>query len=197
MNEPKSEPVVIVTGPPRSGTSLMMRLLERAGLPLLIDETRPADASNPRGYFEFAPVRASARDTQWLNHAGGRGVKVIDRLLGKLPLDRPYRVIVMNRPAEEVIASQNRMLARLGEESGRLPASRLKAILELQTNEMRQLLSREACFDWIPISYPRLVQNPRKECLRILDFLNSEPATDATVEGMVAAVDASLYRERA
>ena len=175
----------------------MMSLLAGAGLPLLVDETRPADASNPRGYYEFAPVRASARDTQWLDQAAGHGVKVIDRLLATLPRDRNYRVIAMDRPAEEVITSQNRMLARLGEEPGSLNAARLKAILRSTTEEVRQLLNRERCFEWIPIHYPDLIRSPRKECIRILDFLNLDGSNNSKVEGMVAAIDPELYRERA
>ena len=195
--ESEFQPIVIVTGPPRSGTSLMMSILARAGLPLLVDETRPADASNPRGYYEFAPVRASTRDTQWLDQAEGHGVKVIDRLIATLPRDRNYRVIAMDRPVEEVITSQNRMLARLGEEPGPLNTSRLKAILRSTTEENRQLLTRENCFEWISIHYPDLVRSPQKECGRILDFLNLDGADEGTVERMVAAIDPELYRERA
>ena len=156
----------------------MMSILGRAGLPLLVDETRPADASNPRGYYEFAAVRASARDTQWLERAAGHGVKVIDRLIDTLPRNRNYRVIAMNRPAEEVIASQNRMLSRLGEDPGPLNATRLKTILKSTAEELRQLLSQETCFEWIPIHYPDLIRSPQNECTRILDFLNLDVADD-------------------
>ncbi|MCH2186138.1 sulfotransferase domain-containing protein [Myxococcota bacterium] len=196
MTKSKLQTIVIVSGPPRSGTSLMMSILGRAGLPLLVDETRPPDASNPNGYYEFKPVRASDRDTQWLERAGGHAVKVIDRLIKTLPENRNYRVIVMSRSAEEVIASQNRMLARLGEEPGALPRPRLEAILNSTAEETRDLLNRKSCFEWISVHYPDLVRSPRKECLRILDFLEFNSANDVTIGQMVAAVQPTLYRER-
>ena len=116
----------IVTGIPRSGTSLMMSILGAAGLPLLIDDERPADLSNPRGYFEYAPVKRGAADLSWLEEARGRVVKIIHALLPELPRDRTYRVVLMERPIAEVVASQDRMLAAQGPAGASSGAARLE-----------------------------------------------------------------------
>ena len=190
-------PIFVVTGPPRSGTSLMMNLLMAAGLPILADENRPADASNPNGYFEYAPVKASSRSTEWVESASGRAVKVIDRLLPTLPRDRHYCLIVMERPAKEVIASQNRMLTRLGEPQGELPTARLEKMLAIQAVETRALLVEEECFDWISVAYPELIEFPHDRCQQILEFVGFDDPDGTRVDRMAARIDAQLYRERA
>lgn len=184
--------VVVVTGLPRSGTSLMMAILGAAGVPLLEDDARPADASNPRGYHELAAVRATARDARWLEAAAGRAVKVVHRLLADLPRDRPYDVIVMRRPLAEVVASQDRMLERLGAPPTGLPAARVAAVLAAQLDEVLALLEREPCFRWTAIDYPRLVRDPVGETARVLAFLGVE----ASAAEVARVVDPALHRER-
>ncbi len=182
----------IVTGIPRSGTSLMMQMLGAGGMPLLVDEVRPADASNPRGYFEYAPVLRSEADASWVDAAGGRAVKVIHALLPTLPQDRPYRVILMERPIDEILVSQDRMLERL-EGSGAAPAgARVGGIFVRQLERTRALLSSSPCFDWLPINYPELVQAPDEplECLQ--RFLGLE----GRIEAMKACIEPSLHREK-
>ena len=190
-------PIFVVTGPPRSGTSLMMSLLRAAGLPILADESRPADASNPNGYFEFTPVKGSARSSQWVESATGQAVKVIDRILPTLPRDRPYRVIIMERPAQEVIASQNRMLTRLGEPQGELPTARLEEMLTIQVAKTRALLAEEDCFDWVSVAYPELIEFPHDRCQQILEFIGFDDPNGDRANRMVARIDTQLYRERA
>ena len=99
----------------------MMNMLGRAGLPLLTDETRGADESNPEGYFELAAVRKTQEDNAWVSRAQGHAVKVIHRILPALPEVYRYRVILMHRPVAEVVQSQDRMLARLGADPSELP----------------------------------------------------------------------------
>jgi hypothetical protein len=203
-----SEPIIVVSGLPRSGTSLMMRLLEAASVPVLQDATRPPDESNPRGYYELAAVRATARDARWVERAPGHAVKVIHRLLAALPRDRDYRVIVMRRPVREVVASQDRMLARLGApgsgrpgdpDSGRpgdpatgLPSARLEAVLAAQLEEAMALLDREPCFTWMGVDVHALIDDPEAEIARVLDFLGlaARPARLARL------VEPALLRER-
>ena len=141
-----SQPVTVVSGVPRSGTSLMMSLLARAGLPVLCDESRPADASNPRGYFELEAVRRTWDDPGWVRAAPGHAVKVIHHLLGALPADQDYRVILMRRPWPAVVASQNRMLARLGKAVTSPDDARLGEILSAQWEESRRLLENASHF---------------------------------------------------
>ena len=170
----------------------MMNMLGRAGLPLLTDETRGADESNPEGYFELAAVRKTQEDNAWVSRAQGHAVKVIHRILPALPEVYRYRVILMHRPVAEVVQSQDRMLARLGADPSELPQGRIEAIFKEQHEQTRALLEQEAHFDWIEIEYPELVEDPVRGADQVIRFLelSAEPADVATV------IDARLYRER-
>ena len=105
--------IVVVSGLPRSGTSLMMQMLEAGGLPILMDDRRPADADNPRGYYEFQPVKTLDKDNSWMAQAEGKAVKVVSLLLYHLPPGHDYKVLFMERTIAEVLASQTAMLKRL------------------------------------------------------------------------------------
>src|SRR5688572_12632893 len=113
----RGPPVIVVSGLPRSGTSMMMRMLEAGGIPILSDGERPADVDNPFGYYEDARVLdlAGRPDRRWVAQARGRALKVVSHLLAHLPHENVYDVILMRRELGDVIASQNRMLERLGE----------------------------------------------------------------------------------
>ncbi len=117
------EAIIVVSGLPRSGTSMTMKMLVEGGIAVLTDGIRAADESNPEGYYEFEKVKQldKAGDLSWLNEARGKAVKIISYLLQRLPDTFDYRVIFMHRDLHEVIASQNRMLERLGEKKGDLP----------------------------------------------------------------------------
>ena len=108
------QPIIIVSGLPRSGTSLMMQMLKAGGVEILSDGNRAADPDNPQGYWEYEPVKSLRRDNSWLKLAEGKAVKVISALLPYLDLDLTYKIILMKRPLAEVIASQRKMLQRLG-----------------------------------------------------------------------------------
>ena len=189
---PGREPIVVVSGIPRSGTSLMMNILGRAGLPLLVDEERAPDDSNPQGYFEWAAVRQTQQDTTWVEQAQGKAVKVIHRLLPFLPDDFSYHVILMHRPVEEVVRSQDRMLARLGADPSELPPARIQDIFKEQHAQTRSLLESEARFDWIEIDYPALIDDPLPLTQKVIRFL----ALEASPTQLAAAIDPQLYRER-
>jgi len=105
-----SDPIYVVSGLPRSGTSLMMRMLDAGGVPAVTDRIRTADDDNPRGYFELEAVKRTKQDPSWLDDAPGKAVKVISQLLCELPPDRAYKVIVMRRKLGEVSAAQKTML---------------------------------------------------------------------------------------
>src|SRR5262249_30630691 len=102
--------IIIVSGLPRSGTSLMMQMLDGGGVPVLTDNIRAADTDNPRGYYEFEPVKATKRDATWLPAARGKAVKMVSQLLYHLPPGETYRVLFLERDLEEVLASQEKML---------------------------------------------------------------------------------------
>ena len=112
------EEVIVVSGLPRSGTSMIMQMLETAGLPLLTDGVRPPDADNPRGYYEFEPVKAIKTDASFLEVAVGRVVKVVAPLLPSLPPLYDYRIVFVERALCEVLASQRAMLAQRGQAAG-------------------------------------------------------------------------------
>src|SRR5262245_12033356 len=110
--------ITIVSGLPRSGTSLMMQMLQAGGLPILCDQVRAADDDNPRGYLEFEKVRQLAKDAGWMNQADGKVLKVVSLLLYHLPPGFEYRVVFMRRNLDEILRSQEKMLNRRGEPPG-------------------------------------------------------------------------------
>ena len=129
---PSPLPVTVVSGLPRSGTSLAMQMIHAGGIPALTDGQRTSDDSNPRGYFELERVKQLKQDKSWLDEAAGKVVKVIHLLLAELPDDRPYRVVFMQRDLREVVQSQATMLARSGRPGGQLAPERLIAVYEQQ-----------------------------------------------------------------
>lgn len=186
------DPITVVSGLPRSGTSLMMQILDGAGIPLLHDGRRPPDPSNPRGYFELEAVKGTRRDAGWVDRAPGHAVKVIHALLADLPRDRAYRVVWMDRPLSQVVASQNAMLARLGRDPDDLPLDVLERAFRAQTARACALLERERCFAWTRVSYPDLVHAPRGTLTGLCGFLD----LDAPLETLAARVDPDLHRSR-
>src|SRR5262245_6505245 len=110
------EPVAVVSGLPRSGTSMMMKMLEAGGLTPYTDGERSADIDNPEGYYEFERVKDLERDPDksWVRGARGKALKVISFLLRHLPGENRYRIVYMRRHLDEVLKSQDKMLDRLG-----------------------------------------------------------------------------------
>ena len=184
--------ITVVSGLPRSGTSLMMQMLAAGGLPALTDAVRTADESNPRGYLEFEKVKQLRADQSWLEEARGRAVKIIHLLLRELPTDGrfQYRVVFLKRPLEEVIASQCAMLARDGKASA--DAGALTKIYSGQLAQVEQWLSAQSCFATCPVEYHQLLKNPRASAEEINAFLDG----NLDVAAMSEAVDPSLYRQR-
>jgi hypothetical protein len=188
-----SEDIIVVSGVPRSGTSLVMNMLEAAGVEILADDVRPPDASNPRGYFELEAVKRTHRDPSWVELAPGKAVKVIHGLLPALPRDHSYRVLLMERSLAEVVASQSRMLAELGH-VGRVDVSdeRLEQLFAAQLTATRALLDHEPCFAWMPVAFSDLLEQPLTMAERILRHVG----IDGSAEAMAARVDPRLYRSR-
>jgi hypothetical protein len=187
-----SQIITIVTGLPRSGTSLMMQMLEAAGVLPLVDGERPADPSNPRGYYELGVVMRTKKDAGWVDRATGKAVKVIHALLADLPRDRRYRVLFMERDLREVIASQDRMLGRLGLAASAISADRLALVFESQLDAARRLLKEEPCFELLAVSHQDLMTSARTTASDIEAFLGLR----GVAEAMAACVDSALYRER-
>lgn len=185
-------PTVVVSGLPRSGTSMMMQTLAAGGLSVLSDGQRQADADNPRGYFELEAVKRTKEDPSWLIGSEGQVVKIIHALITDLPTDRPYRVIVMRRRAEAVLKSQTAMLERLGNTGAQLSPDRLARIYEQQLEQVQDYMNRQSCFEFIDVWYGAILEYPRSNIERIDRFLSGE----LNIEAMVAAVDPTLRRNR-
>jgi len=191
-------PIVIVSGLPRSGTSMMMKMLAAGGLPLVTDGIRTADDSNPEGYFELEAVKdldkGPARgDLRWLAGARGRGVKILSPLLTYLPDAYNYRVIFMQRPLAEVIASQDVMLTRAGERTDVAPRERVLQECEVHLRGVQALLARRPCFETLFVEYGEVITDPRAAAARIATFAGLGPGAP---EAMAAAVNERLYRQR-
>jgi Sulfotransferase family len=183
-------PIVVVSGLPRSGTSMMMRMLHAGGVPTLTDASREADASNPHGYFEFGPTKDMARDPdrRWLRRARGRAVKLVSPLLEHLPGGHTYRIIFMERDLGEVIASQNAMLARRGEPSTLASDAEVRTMYEAHLATARRLIAAHPDMMSLTVRYADVLAHPLDEARRIAGFLG-RPLDHAA---MAAAVDRNL-----
>jgi hypothetical protein len=185
--------VTVVSGAPRSGTSMMMRMLADGGLPALTDGVRKPDRDNPHGYFEFEPVKTTKTDASWLEKAQGRVVKMVYGLLADLPTDRPYRVVLMRRDFGEMVKSQRLMLERLGKDVGKMSDDRKAEVFAAQLDDAERRLRSLSCFSCLALNYNDLVADPRPLVERLDEFLGGGLDRDA----MCAVVDPSLWRNRA
>lgn len=187
-----NETIHVVSGLPRSGTSMMMRVLDAGGLPLLTDGVRAADDDNPQGYFEFEGVKRTAFDTRWLPDAKGKAVKVIAQLLADLPSGPRYKVIFMRRALEEILISQRKMLKRRGVPVGPSDDEMRRLLLAHQV-QVEDWLSQRPDLPVLFVSYNRMMATPDAEVERINRFLGGT----LSVPWMSAAIDTRLYRNRA
>ena len=189
----RGRPIVVVSGLPRSGTSMAMAMLEAGGLPVLTDGLRTADASNPNGYFELERVKELDKpgDHAWLADARGKAVKIISFLLTYLPERYDYQVIFMRRDLDEIVASQNTMLEARGEARGAEDA-RLKALYVEHLAQVERFLSRRACFSTLRLDYAKVLATPAEEAARVNAFLGGR----LDQAKMAAVADTTLYRNR-
>jgi Sulfotransferase family len=184
--------VTIVSGLPRSGTSLMMQMLAAGGLQVLTDGRRLPDQHNPRGYFELEAVKHTRTDHSWLAQAEGKVVKVVHLLLSHLPDGRDYRVIFMQRDLLEVIASQRAMLQEQGRPSAPLADSKLAEVFGKQLAEVRQWCSQHPNFRVLYLQHRDVIEKPLTAAQQIATFLDG----DLDPRRMAAAVEPNLYRQR-
>jgi hypothetical protein len=184
--------VTIVSGLPRSGTSLMMQMLAAGGMQVFTDGQRVADQHNPRGYFELEAVKHTRTDHSWLAHAEGKAVKVVHLLLLHLPVDREYRVIFMQRDLIEIIASQRAMLQQQGRPTANLPDSKLAEIFGNQLSQVQQWLSQNPNFRVLHLQHRDVIETPLTAAKQIATFLGG----GLDPKQMAAAVEPSLYHQR-
>jgi hypothetical protein len=182
--------VIVVSGLPRSGTSLMMQMLDRGGIEAVTDVIRTPDVDNPRGYFEFEQVKKIKEDASWLPATRGKVVKMVSQLLYDLPASEKYLIIFMERDLDEVIASQEKMLARLNRPAA--PADEIRKAFVKHLERLREWLATQPHMQVLNVRYSDLIADPEGQARRISEFLGGR----ADVGGMVGAVDPSLYRNR-
>jgi len=185
--------ITIVSGLPRSGTSLMMQMLAAGGMPVVSDGERVADADNPRGYCEWERIKQLPKDPACINEAEAKAVKVISQLLFALPANHSYQIIFMERPLPEVVASQAEMIRRRGTTGAALPESALIAGLRMHLNQVNAWLAARPEIKVNRLEYHLVVRDPRSAAERVQKFLS----VPLDIEAMAAQVDPSLYRQRA
>jgi len=184
--------ITVVSGLPRSGTSLMMQMLEAGGIPPLTDHERESDADNPKGYYEFQRVKKLDQgDTAWLVQAQGKAVKVVSALLARLPPGYDYQVLFMRRRLEEVLASQEKMLDRLGGEKD-IDDDEMEQLYRKHLRETQEWLKNRSYVRYIEVDFNTLVTDPGPVVDRVVSFLGA----DLDEEAMISVVDPDLYRNR-
>lgn len=184
--------IVIVSGLPRSGTSMMMKMLEAGGVPVLTDNIRMADADNPKGYYEFERVKQIEHDKAWLEDARGKAVKMIAALLKHLPPDYGYKIIFMKRDIHQVLASQRQMLIRRGEPTDAVPDERMAELFLRHVAQMNAWLVNQPNFQVLYVEHSAVLDEPLAQARRIADFVGG--GLDA--ERMAQVVDPALHRQR-
>lgn len=181
--------ITIVTGLPRSGTSMMMNMLQAAGLDILTDELRQADDNNPLGYFEYKPATSLRTNRDWVPKARGKVVKVVAQLLPYLPTNEQYRIIFMERPLDEVLLSQQKMLQKSDAESDN---AGLKNAFHQQLNRVHSYVEqRDSAMMQVPFS--QCIAEPLNVAGQLLSYLAIDDISAATVG---ERVNAQLYRSK-
>lgn len=190
----KADFVTIVSGLPRSGTSMMMSMLEAGGVPVLSDGVRTADADNPKGYYEFERVKKIKDDKAWLPEARGKVVKMISQLLLDLPEDgSEYKVIFMRRHIHEILASQKQMMIRRGTfKEGGPSDEEIGGLLMTHVDAVLKRMGSRSDVDLIEVDYNAIMKGDQSCVPRI----NRHLGGTLNVEAMAAVVDKNLYRQR-
>jgi hypothetical protein len=184
--------IIIVSGLPRSGTSMMMKMLDAGGLEPLTDGIREANEDNPKGYYEFERVKKLPQgDVAWLADAQGKVVKIITALVVHLPDSYTYKIIVMRRDMDEILASQNKMLANRGE-SAKVSDDEIARLFSKHLRQAYAWMDQQSNVSYLDVDYNRILQEPTPIVENVNKFLDN--ALD--IRKMAAVIDPSLYRQR-
>jgi len=186
-------PIIVVSGLPRSGTSMMMQMLAAGGMEMLTDQLRQADEDNPKGYFEFEKVKSLTENASWMDIASGKAIKIIASLLPYLPSAYTYKVIVMERHLQEVLASQQIMLQNRGADTSGPDDATMGELLAQNLSDAKAWLRQQAHIDVLVVRHADAMAEPLACAQRIRQFV--EQPLD--VHAMAAVVDPSLYRNKA
>ena len=184
--------IIMVSGLPRSGTSMMMKMLAEGGLEAVTDDERPADADNPLGYFEYEPVKKLAEgNTGWLDSVHGKVVKVVSVLLEHLPSNHHYKVIFMERPLEEILASQRKMISNRAEDAT-ISDQDMGEHFQKHLEAVKYWLGRQSNMEVLYMSYNQVLAAPEGTSEIIASFIG----WPLDVKRMQAVPTETLYRNR-
>ncbi len=184
--------IIVVSGLPRSGTSMMMKMLEEGGIPILTDAIRSADDDNPNGYYEFEFVKKLPEgQNKWLAEANRKAVKIISALLEHLPANYHYKIIFMEREPREILASQQKMLANRNEKS-KVDDAEMQEQFQKHLAAIKYWLARQPNMDVMYVDYNKMIVSPENYCQAIADFI----AIPIDVSKMLAVPNERLYRNR-
>ena len=192
MSVTEENQIVVVTGLPRSGTSMMMKMLEAGGVPPLCDGQRQADSDNPNGYYEFEPVKRTKDDPGWVSQCAGKAVKMVYSLLYDLPADQQYHVIFMRRDLDEILNSQKRMLQNMQRHSG-INDDRMARLFSGEIIRFQKWIAESSHINCLEVTYSDIAAGSAAPIHHINAHLGGKLNTSA----MASIVDPSLYRNRA
>lgn len=184
--------LVIVSGLPRSGTSMMMKMLESGGVPVLADDQRKADIDNVNGYYEFQAALKIKQDNSWLADSDHKAVKMVYQLLYELPETHQYRVLMMRRSMDEVLASQKKMLARLGKPTDTIPDSKMAEIFNTGLAKFYAWIAQRPNFRIVDVDYNIMVADPIPQ----IQVINRLLGGGLDEQAMAEVVQPDLYRNR-
>jgi len=184
--------ITIVSGLPRSGTSMMMGMLEAGGMGIMTDTIREADEDNPKGYFELEQVKQLETDSVWLKNAQGKVVKIISTFLRHLPSDYNYRIIFMLRNMQEILNSQKQMLLRRSEATDKIKDEEMGRIFSAHLKKMQQELPQQPNVEALFINYNKVIKEPTKHIKEINYFLGNI----LDENNMQSVISKRLYRQQ-
>ncbi len=189
----KSEFITVVSGLPRSGTSMMMKMLAAGGMHIMMDNTRIPDDDNPRGYFELEKVKAlKDGENKWLSEAQGKAVKIISAILGHLPSQYQYKIIFMRRDLDEILASQKQMLVRRGEATDKIDDDTLGGLFQKHLLQVEKWISQQSNIGVTYVNYNDILQNPEPDIQKVVQFLDIN--LDKSL--MMGVPEQILYRQK-
>ncbi len=184
----RKDQIIVVSGLPRSGTSLMMQMLDKGGIDILTDKKRKADESNPKGYYEYEPVMSLHKDNSWLDKSKDKAVKIVAPLLKQMDFQFRYKIIFMIRDLDEVIKSQQKMIGR---DPDIFPVKLYNAYVE-QLKFIEKWKEKEPGVELIYIDYKDVLNKPQEAINKIETFLG----VPLKKEEMAKCIDKSLYRNK-
>ena len=194
-NTADGEFITVISGLPRSGTSMMMRMLETGGMSVMTDHIRVPDESNPKGYYEFERVKQlQDGNAGWIAEGNGKVVKIISALLEYLPPEHQYRIVFMQRNMGEILASQREMLLRRGEPTDRISDRDLTGFYQDHLTHIAEWLAKQGNMKVIYLHYNQIMENPHLPIRQLCKFLQPVPLDPGR---MLSVVESSLYRQRA